>query len=431
SEHPRGVHTCRFSPGGRRIVSHGTNETDLRVWDGSDAGEIGSLECGADPGVFSFSGDGRVVAGTSNGMVVVLDLETCKQVNILKGHEYSVTTCAYTPDDSRIVSGELLREIKVWDAQSGQERGALKYSSQIESLACSPDGRRAACLYLAGDVVVWDIPTSRIVTEIKARGTAPLKLCLYSPDGRVIPAATHWQEQCSLKIWDAETGEVLKVFGDVNKSLTSYSFSPDGRQIATAIDEYENSPIMLWDAGSSSLLKVLEAHTGAVKLAYSPDAWWIFSASKDRTIRIWSIRSGEQVACFYTRSESGPFDLYGDGEHIIAGDLGGWLYLLRAVNLPLRPAVVTATRLYRHALDDWDSDITTSCGWCGRRFTTTSAMLDTLHGIVRDVALPANDAPCLSWPTEAWDDPRLLSECPHCHQLVRFNPFIVDNRDRY
>jgi hypothetical protein len=28
-------------------------------------------------------------------------------------------------------------------------------------------------------------------------------------------------------------------------------------------------------------------------------------------------------------------------------------------------------------------------------------------------------------------DPRLLSKCPHCHKPLRFNPFIVDNRDRY
>ena len=37
-------------------------------------------------------------------------------------------------------------------------------------------------------------------------------------------------------------------------------------------------------------------------------------------------------------------------------------------------------------------------------------------------------APYLQLPAQAWEDPRLLSECPHCRQPLRFNPFIVDNR---
>ena len=30
---------------------------------------------------------------------------------------------------------------------------------------------------------------------------------------------------------------------------------------------------------------------------------------------------------------------------------------------------------------------------------------------------------------EAWDNPGLLAECPYCHKPLKFNPFILDNRD--
>jgi len=31
----------------------------------------------------------------------------------------------------------------------------------------------------------------------------------------------------------------------------------------------------------------------------------------------------------------------------------------------------------------------------------------------------------------AGEEPRLMSECPLCKKPLKFNPFIVDNRDRY
>lgn len=37
----------------------------------------------------------------------------------------------------------------------------------------------------------------------------------------------------------------------------------------------------------------------------------------------------------------------------------------------------------------------------------------------------------LMFPKEVWDERGLLSECPKCKRPLKFNPFIVDNRDRY
>ncbi|MCR4321229.1 MAG: hypothetical protein NUV74_12950 [Candidatus Brocadiaceae bacterium] len=57
-------------------------------------------------------------------------------------------------------------------------------------------------------------------------------------------------------------------------------------------------------------------------------------------------------------------------------------------------------------------------------------ILETIAGITRDARLSPKDSPCLKLPKDAWNDPRLLSQCPHCHQPLKFNPFVVDNRGR-
>jgi hypothetical protein len=79
----------------------------------------------------------------------------------------------------------------------------------------------------------------------------------------------------------------------------------------------------------------------------------------------------------------------------------------------------------------WDLAITISCLWCGQRFPVREHILETIRALNREVGIGPDDSPCLELPDEAWEEPRLLSECPLCKKPLRFNPFIVDNRERY
>jgi hypothetical protein len=93
--------------------------------------------------------------------------------------------------------------------------------------------------------------------------------------------------------------------------------------------------------------------------------------------------------------------------------------------------IITATRLWlwdiRSQNGRWDECLTALCEHCGQRFEPEPSVLDVIHGITAH--LNPDQLPCLSLPCEAWDEPRLLSACPHCHKPVKFNPFVVDNQD--
>ena len=60
----------------------------------------------------------------------------------------------------------------------------------------------------------------------------------------------------------------------------------------------------------------------------------------------------------------------------------------------------------------------------GQRFEPVPVVLDAIRSI--SAALAPDQSPCLELPAETWSEPRLLSECPQCHQPLRFNPFITD-----
>jgi hypothetical protein len=71
--------------------------------------------------------------------------------------------------------------------------------------------------------------------------------------------------------------------------------------------------------------------------------------------------------------------------------------------------------------------VTALCPGCGRRFVPPAKVLDGIAGIARTAGLKREQAPCVSLPGEAWQNPQLASECPHCKRALRFNPFVVDN----
>jgi hypothetical protein len=79
----------------------------------------------------------------------------------------------------------------------------------------------------------------------------------------------------------------------------------------------------------------------------------------------------------------------------------------------------------------WDDALTAVCDGCGQRFPAPPAILDTIAAIGCEARHGHDDLPTLGPPAEAWDEPRLLSECPLCHERLQFNPFVVDDQDRY
>ncbi len=109
----------------------------------------------------------------------------------------------------------------------------------------------------------------------------------YSPDGRIIVSGS-WDQ--FVRLWDAESGECLRVLSGNDSNVNNVAFSPDGHLVACGTDKN----VHVWDVASGESLCVLSGHDSMITtVTFSPDNKKIVSGGWDKTIHIWDLPSRE------------------------------------------------------------------------------------------------------------------------------------------
>ena len=136
----------------------------------------------------------------------------------------------------------------------------------------------------------------------------------FTPDGKMIVSGSG---DGNIRIADAASGRVLRMFTGHQATVAAVAFSPDGKVLASA--GFDNS-VRLWDPATGAALRRCAGHTFPVlSLAFSPDGKVLASGSDDWTVRLWNVANGKELP-----SARPPGD--GDGACLRGGrpDAGFW-----------------------------------------------------------------------------------------------------------
>jgi WD40 repeat protein len=302
--HEGEVWSVAFSRNGQQIASGG-HDGSVRLWDAARGAPIHEFPRLGRVFQVAFSPDGEYLATASAGgsmpaasagpTIRVWDVATHREV----GRPISVAfppSLTFSPDSRYILGPTAPDHIRIWDVQSGREKGILGRGVRPTwCLTFSTDGWRLASASTDWTVKVWDWDPTRLGRDQEPKTVLGVRVngftnrVTFSPDGRRL--LTGGEEQL-VKVWDAETGRLIKALPGHTGDVYCVAVSPDGRWIASAgVD----TTIRLWDATTLKPYRKLPGHTGIISsLAFSPDSRRLVSGSRDRTVRVWNLSHSEK-----------------------------------------------------------------------------------------------------------------------------------------
>ncbi|KAG2739015.1 WD40 repeat-like protein [Suillus brevipes Sb2] len=169
------------------------------------------------------------------------------------------------------------------------------------AILCLPDKKRII-VNNGGSLQVWDLETGTQVGEEWEDEDFRLVTIALSPDGKKI-ASGSWDG--AVKLWNVDTGKVIKTWKGHTDRVNSVSWSSDGERVVSGSSD---GMFTVWDVESGkTILGPINTHAaedvlGVQAVCYSPDidAKMIATGgnSYDRGLQIWNADSGELLKTF-------------------------------------------------------------------------------------------------------------------------------------
>ena len=170
------------------------------------------------------------VSGSDDGMIKVWDPRSRGAVTSI-ADRYQVTAVEFSDDGSRIFSGGLDNQVKIWDFRKADtEIAMLGHSDTITGLRLSPDGNLLLSNSMDNMLRIWDIRPYVEGERCQAAlgGHAHnfeknLLRCAWAPDGSRVTAGS---ADKMVYVWDVETGRILYKLPGHSACVNEVDFHP-------------------------------------------------------------------------------------------------------------------------------------------------------------------------------------------------------------
>src|SRR6266404_1709893 len=230
--HALPVGAVAFSNDGHSLTSVGGDA--VKVWDVSAGAESRSQKT-----KYGSTGMEKLNSMPSFSLWGGGDKQQKQEAQRLKNFKLSASKMAVSSNGQVAAVGQPDKAVKIYDASSGREVRDLPFKAIPEaensSLAFSADARLVAFAKMTETVSVQEVATGRELYSINTGFSKTPQRVQFSADGRFLVTATDNNAGAAMKLWDAATGQpirVLKTSGDTFMGARVISLNRDGSLIA-------------------------------------------------------------------------------------------------------------------------------------------------------------------------------------------------------
>lgn len=205
-------------------------------------------------------------------LIMVLGLGIC---TVIAG------TVTISADGKSLYCGTRSGRVYVWDMSTLQLDRVLDVSSNVETLALSPNGKTLLTISSEkGDYVFWDAIRGDRLYRLGGgklpKGYYGVTSVAFSLDGLYIASSLRADTKMNLD------------FSSAKRTSDGYITVPMGEDIVDA-----SRTVTLWSSKDRKLLRYMRGHkTDVNAIAFSPDSQFLLTGSDDGTAKLWSVRTG-------------------------------------------------------------------------------------------------------------------------------------------
>lgn len=239
----------------------------------------------------AISPDGKILlVATSDGALRAMDIE--KSEEIYTKSSFLEPRDVVVSQDGNLFAVALKNEIALLDLQDGKEiRKWPAHVEKITQLAISPDNRFIVSISGAETTTkIWDLETGKLVKTL-GEDQGFVNTLAFSPNGEVLVTAASGQDR-TLRFWDVSNWELLKQSAQQPGHIYDIAITADGKKLVAAI----RNMVKVWDMETATeLLSVKVASLDLNAIAISPDSKWVATAEKEGTINLLNITDSKTV----------------------------------------------------------------------------------------------------------------------------------------
>ncbi|KAK9775559.1 putative WD40-repeat-containing domain protein [Seiridium cardinale] len=241
-------------------------------------------------GAIGLDNGARVLATTLGEDVVFTDLKTGKHLGKVEGDGEQISTLTLTPSGSHLIVCSRSLSMRIYSLKSTETNGPISHqllrslkphATPVVVLAVDRTGTLLATGGTDGGIKVWDIAGGFVTHTF--RGPS------------VLVSALHFFEVAASSKKGPEINGGTDDKKKRRKSRTSAGEQEDDQSVTARFrlaSGSQDGKVRVWDLHKRSVIANLESHVSDVQgLEYSPEQDVLVSASRDKTIIWWDVRS--------------------------------------------------------------------------------------------------------------------------------------------